>query len=218
MTDQDHGLSILVMAPRIDMDFGYQRASRIDMDHIALLGFRRHRFGHSMGGKYHRKSFRYLVKLLNEHGTLSAEFIHDIFIVDDFMSYIDGRPELLDRLFDNFNGAVHAGAETARAGEQGKGFSPASWLEQSGNTMGISESIKSIQERGVERHDYYQAQKVELVLDDIDLVKLVELLHTLQEAPQAMRINDVRVKTDRKVRSNLDIRMEIAVLKPLDDA
>jgi type II secretory pathway component PulM len=102
--------------------------------------------------------------------------------------------------------------------EQGKGFSPASWLEQSGNTMGISESIKSIQERGVERHDYYQAQKVELVLDDIDLVKLVELLHTLQEAPQAMRINDVRVKTDRKVRSNLDIRMEIAVLKPLDDA
>ncbi len=101
---------------------------------------------------------------------------------------------------------------------QGKGFSPASWLEQSGNTMGIAEQIKSIQERGVERSDYYQAQKVEMVLDNIDLVKLVELLHTLQEAPQAMRINDVRVKTDRKERSHLDIRMEIAVLKPLDDA
>ena len=101
---------------------------------------------------------------------------------------------------------------------QGKGFSPASWLEQTGKTMEINEQIKSIQERGVERKDYYQAQKVEIVLDDLNLVKLVELLHALQEAPQAMRINDVRVKKDRKVVENLDIRMEIAVLKPLDDA
>lgn len=102
--------------------------------------------------------------------------------------------------------------------EQGKGFSPASWLEQTGNTMKISDKIKSIQERGTEKRDFFQAQKVEVVIDDIDLKSLVDLLHTIQEAPQAMRIRDVRVKTDRKARENLDIRMEIAVLKPLEDA
>ena len=102
--------------------------------------------------------------------------------------------------------------------EQGKGFSPASWLEQTGNTMKITEKIKSIQERGTEKNDYYQAQKVEIVIDDIDLPTLVDFLHTIQDAPQAMRLRDVRVKTDRKSRENLDIRMELAVLKPLEDA
>ena len=101
---------------------------------------------------------------------------------------------------------------------QGKGFSPASWLEQTGNTMAIPDKIKSIKERGLERNDYYQAQKVEVVLDNIDLNKLVELLHTIQDAPQAMRLRDIRVKTDHKARENLDIRMEVAVLKPLEDA
>ncbi|MCO4771704.1 MAG: hypothetical protein KDA24_16850 [Deltaproteobacteria bacterium] len=100
----------------------------------------------------------------------------------------------------------------------GEGFSPASWLEQLGNELGMSEGIKSIQERGVEEREYYRAQKVEVVLDNVDLRQLVKLLHKLQEAPQALRITNLRVKTDSKSREQLDIRFELAVLKPLGGA
>ncbi len=126
-----------------------------------------------------------------------------------------GQVDLLMARYTELSGDV-AGLDARLA--QGKGFSPASWLEQTGTTMEINDKIKSIQERGVERRGFFQAQKVEIVIDDINLIKLVDLLHTLQEAPQAVRISDVRVKTDRKSAESLDVRMEIAVLKPLDDA
>ena len=98
---------------------------------------------------------------------------------------------------------------------EGAGFSPASWLEQLGNQQAITGNIKSIQERGTETRDYFEAQKVEVTIDDVDLRQLVTLLHTIQEAPQAIRVNDLRVKTARKERSLLDVRIELAVLKPL---
>ena len=102
--------------------------------------------------------------------------------------------------------------------QAGEGFSPASWLEQLGNELSISENIKSIQERGVEERDYYRAQKVEVVLDNVDLKQLVKVLHKLQSAPQALRLTNLRVKTDSKSREQLDVRFELSVLKPLGGA
>lgn len=100
----------------------------------------------------------------------------------------------------------------------GEGFSPASWLEKIGNELAISENIKSIQERGVEEREYYRAQKVEVVVNDMDLRQLVKVLHKLQGAPQALRLTNLRVKTDSKSREKLDVRFELAVLKPLGGA
>jgi len=100
----------------------------------------------------------------------------------------------------------------------GAGFSPASWLEQLGNELALTENIKSIQERGVEEREFYRAQKVEVVVDDMDLRQLVKILHKMQGAPQALRITNLRVKTDNKSREKLDVRFELAVLKPLGGA
>ncbi len=98
----------------------------------------------------------------------------------------------------------------------GQGFSPSSWLEQVGNELEITPLIKSIQERGVEEREFYRAQKVEVLIDDMDLKQLVKVMHKMQEAPQAIRVTNLRVKTDNKTREKLDVRFELAVLKPLE--
>ena len=100
----------------------------------------------------------------------------------------------------------------------GKDFAPLTWLESVGNEMGIQGNIRSVTERGNEQTDYYQAQKIDLIVDDLDLRQLVDLMYRLEQAPQAIRINEARVKADRKNRSQLDLRMEIAVLKPLESS
>jgi type II secretory pathway component PulM len=99
---------------------------------------------------------------------------------------------------------------------ESKELSPASWLEQLGNEMGLSASIKSINERGVEEQDFYKAEKVEVAIDDIDLRQTVDILYRIETAPQAMRVQDLRVKADRQDRSKLDVRVELAVLKPVE--
>ncbi len=100
----------------------------------------------------------------------------------------------------------------------GADFTPLTWLETVGNEMQIASNIRSMTERGIDETDYYRAQKIDLVVNDISLRQLVELLHRLQAAPQAIRFNEVRVKTDRKKREELDLRMEIAVLRPVGGA
>ena len=100
----------------------------------------------------------------------------------------------------------------------GEGFSPEVWLEALGKEMSIDENIKTILPRGTEEREYYRAEKVEVIVNDVDLRQLVKLLHKLQEAPQALRLTDLRVKTDNKAREKLDLRFELAVLKPLGGA
>ena len=100
----------------------------------------------------------------------------------------------------------------------GKDFAPLTWLESVGNEMGIQGNIRSVTERGNEQTDYYQAQKIDMIVDDLDLRQLVDLMYRLEQAPQAIRINEARIKADRKNRSQLDLRMEIAVLKPLESS
>ena len=55
-------------------------------------------------------------------------------------------------------------------------------------------------------------------MDNVDLKQLVKVLHKLQSAPQALRLTNLRVKTDSKSREQLDVRFELSVLKPLGGA
>ncbi|HCP44680.1 MAG TPA: hypothetical protein DIU15_01400 [Deltaproteobacteria bacterium] len=99
--------------------------------------------------------------------------------------------------------------------EAGRDFTPLTWLESVGNEMGISGNIRSMTERSVEETDYYRAQTIDIVVDDINLRQAVDFLYRLQSTAQVIRMNEVRVKTDRKNRELLDLRMELGVLRPL---
>lgn len=98
--------------------------------------------------------------------------------------------------------------------ESGRDFAPLTWIESVGNDMGIQSNIRSVNERGTETTDYYVAQTIDVLVDDIDLKKAVDLLYRVETAPQAIRIRDMRLKTNRKDRTQLDLRMELAFLKP----
>jgi len=98
--------------------------------------------------------------------------------------------------------------------EAGRNFAPLTWLEELGNAMGIADNIKSVNERGNETTDYYVAQTIDVRVDDIDLKVVVDLLYRLETSTQTVRVSDLRLKTDRKDRSQLDIRMELAFLRP----
>ncbi len=101
--------------------------------------------------------------------------------------------------------------------EAGKNFTPLTWLEKVGNDMGISANIRSMTERGMVETDYYRAQKINILVDNINLQQTVDLLHRLESAPQAVRFDEVRLKKDRKEKSLLDVRIDLSVLGPLED-
>ena len=62
--------------------------------------------------------FRDLVELLHKNGAFRLESVDDVAIVDDLVAHIDGRSELLQRQFDDLDGAVDAGTEAARCRQQ----------------------------------------------------------------------------------------------------
>ena len=102
--------------------------------------------------------------------------------------------------------------------EAGRDFTPLTWLEKVGNEMGISANIRSMTERGVVETDFYRAQKINILVDNINLRQTVDLLHRLESAPQAVRFDEVRLKTDRKEKQLLDVRIDLLVLGPLEGA
>lgn len=100
--------------------------------------------------------------------------------------------------------------------EAGRGFAPLTWIETVGNEMGIQSNIRSVSERGQEETEYYRAQNIDVVVDDLDLKQAVDLLYRFETAPQAVRVKDLRIKADRKNRSQLDIRIELSFLQPTE--
>src|SRR5436190_2352027 len=98
----------------LPMDLADQRAGRVQIIEAARLGGCGNDLGNAMGGEHHRTAIRYLIQLLDEYRPQSAKPVNDKAIVDDFMAHIDRRPEPLDRQFNNLDGAVDAGAKSAR--------------------------------------------------------------------------------------------------------
>ena len=57
-------------------------------------------------------------QLLDEHGALCAQVVHHVLVVHDLVAHIDRRAELLQRAFDDLDGALDSGAEPAWIGKQ----------------------------------------------------------------------------------------------------
>ena len=111
------------------VDLGHQRAGGVELEEVARLRRRRHRFGDAVGGEDHRLVGRgNLVELLDEDRALGLEALDDIAVVHDLVADIDRRAVLSQRQLDDLDGAVDAGAEAARAAEEDvEGGLVASW-------------------------------------------------------------------------------------------
>ena len=119
MADQDDLQPVLVMGAGLDMHLGDQRTGGIEVEHVAGLGRGRHGLGHAMCRKDHGGvGFGDLVQLLHKNGAFRLQGLDHVAVVDDLVAHVDGRPELLQRQLDDLDGAVDAGAEAARSGQQ----------------------------------------------------------------------------------------------------
>ena len=76
-----------------------------------------HRARHAMRAEHDRAAGRNVVELVDEHRALRAQVVDDEFVVDDFVANVDRRAELRQRLLDDRDGAVDAGAKAAGIGE-----------------------------------------------------------------------------------------------------
>ncbi len=69
-----------------------------------------------MGAEHHRRAVGHFVQLLDEHRADGAQPVDDILVVHDLVPDIDGCAEQVDGPFHDVDGAVDAGAESARIG------------------------------------------------------------------------------------------------------
>jgi hypothetical protein len=70
-----------------------------------------------MGAKNDRIACRYFVQFFYKYGAFALEFVHDKFVMHDFMAYIDRCAKLFQGLFHNNNCAINTSAKAARVGE-----------------------------------------------------------------------------------------------------
>ena len=101
------------------VDLGDERTGRVEHEDVARGGVLAHALRHAMRGEDHRPvRIGNLVELLDEDRALRLQALDDVAVVDDLVAHIDGRAEALQRLLDDLDGALDAGAEAARGAEQ----------------------------------------------------------------------------------------------------
>ena len=104
---------------RLAMDLGDQRARRIEKEQAAVLGGGWHRLRHAMCRKDHwRTVFWNLVELLHKYGAFGPQGFDHVPVVDDLVPDVDGGTEPLERQLNDLDGAIDAGTEAARRGQQ----------------------------------------------------------------------------------------------------
>jgi hypothetical protein len=115
VADEQDLQAFLVVAGGLDVHLEHQRAGGIEDEHIAGLGRGRHGLGDPVCRKDHGLvGLWYVVQLFHKNGTFSPQGINDKSVVNDLMAHVDGSAIFGQSQFDDLNGSVHAGAESAR--------------------------------------------------------------------------------------------------------
>ena len=120
VADQEHVAAEALMAHRLLVHLGDQRAGRVEIEEVARLGVRRHRFRHAVGGEDDRARLmlgRDLDEFLDEDRAELLQPLDHVAVVDDLVADIDRRAVFLERQHDDLDGAVDARAEAARLAE-----------------------------------------------------------------------------------------------------
>jgi len=65
----------------------------------------------------HRIAGRHIGQFINKNRAFRLQVFDHEFVVYNFVAHINRRAKFFDRALDNGNGAIHAGAKTARRGQ-----------------------------------------------------------------------------------------------------
>ena len=120
MADQEHMAAEALVAHRLLVHLGDQRAGRVEVEEVARLGVGRHGFRHAVGREDDRARLmlrRDFGQFLDEDGAEFLQTLDHVAVVHDLVADIDRRAVFLQRQHDDLDRAVDAGAEAARLAE-----------------------------------------------------------------------------------------------------
>ena len=106
------------IARDLHVHLGHQRAGGVENIELPPLRLLLHDPRHAVGGEDHRGAVRHLVQFVDEDRADDAQPVHHVLVMNHLVPHIDGCAEQRDCALDDVDGAVHAGAETARIGEK----------------------------------------------------------------------------------------------------
>lgn len=113
VADHDDFAAVFAHAGDFEMNFGDQWAGGVEDFEVAHLGFVTHGLGNAVGAENDGAARRNFRQLLDEDGAFRTQIVADEFVVHDFVTNVNGGAEFLDCTFDDGDGALDAGAETA---------------------------------------------------------------------------------------------------------
>src|SRR5690606_15739121 len=116
MADHHHLATLLAHPGHFHVDLGHQRAGRVEDPQPAGVRLVAHRPADAVGGEDHGGAVRYLLELVDEHGTLRAQVGHHVIVVHDLVADVDRGAVDAKRALHDLDRSVDAGAESARLG------------------------------------------------------------------------------------------------------
>ena len=93
--DEDYGVAFTGVLDGFEVDLGNQRAGGVYDVQSPGLGLLPDGRGDAVRGKDHDAAFRDIVDVFHEDGPFVPQFVHDVRVVHDFVSNVNGRLETL---------------------------------------------------------------------------------------------------------------------------
>ena len=118
VSNQDDGTTFAGEPDRLQVNFGDERARGVDDGQAFPSGLRSDLRRHAVGAENSDGAVGDLVHFFDEDDALGDEGIDDVLVVHDLLPHVDRARVQAQGQVHDLNGAVHAGAEPPRLGEQ----------------------------------------------------------------------------------------------------
>lgn len=117
VTDNDDVISLVTVTLRLQMNLGYQGASRVDNPKARSLRMFDDGGRNAVGAEYGYRSRWNDIKPFDKDCAALLKTLDHVPVVDDFVKNVNRRTMDLESEFNNIDRAYHAGTKTAWLGE-----------------------------------------------------------------------------------------------------
>ncbi len=114
MADQNERAAFAREFQRFQMNFGHQRAGRVNHAQLAFLRFGAHSRRNAVRAENQHRADRHFLDRLDKNRAAAAQLIHHVAVVHDFVVHVDRAAVSLQRQLDDIHRAHHSRAKSSR--------------------------------------------------------------------------------------------------------